>query len=88
MEQVQVVVSDALDFLATTPLQFDIVFADPPFATKDYEAIHQHIISKNMVRTKGCFAMEHHSVHDFGHLAYFTQARHYGQNVISFYEID
>jgi 16S rRNA (guanine(966)-N(2))-methyltransferase RsmD len=88
MNQVQVVQSDALDFLRATPLKFDIVFADPPFATKDYEALHGYIVSKNMVHDKGCFVMEHHSVHNFGHLAHFSQARHYGQNVISIYELD
>ncbi|MGB0429827.1 MAG: RsmD family RNA methyltransferase [Bacteroidia bacterium] len=83
--QVQVLREDVVGFLKRCPEKFDIIFADPPFATKDYELLHQLVFERELLNPDGMFIMEHHSVHDFTKLPHFLQARHYGQNVMSFY---
>ena len=83
--QVQVLREDVISFLKRCPEKFDIIFADPPFATKDYELIHELVIGRELLNKNGVFVMEHHSVHDFSKLDKFLEARHYGQNVMSFY---
>ena len=84
--QLQVYRDDVIGFLKKCPEQFEIIFADPPFATKDYELIHELVFSRNLLKENGTFIMEHHSVHDFSGLPHFSEARHYGQNVMSFYD--
>ncbi|MBI1182974.1 16S rRNA (guanine(966)-N(2))-methyltransferase RsmD [bacterium] len=86
--QAKVVRDDVIDFLKHCRQSFDIIFADPPFATRDYELIHQLVFEKSLLNKNGIFVMEHHSVHDFSKLAHFLQSRHYGQNVMSFYGIE
>jgi len=86
--QIQVVRDDVIAFIKRCPEKFDIIFADPPFATTDYELIHEIVFSRELLQPKGIFVMEHHSVHNFSGLAHFLEARHYGQNVMSFYGIE
>ena len=86
--QIDVRQYDVIEFLKSCADSFDIIFADPPFATQDYELIHQLVFSENLLTPEGTFIMEHHSVHDFSGLAHFQKARHYGQNVMSFYDFD
>lgn len=86
-EQVKVVRADVLKHISRLNTQFDLIFADPPFATKDYVTIHELVFANNLLDKDGLFVMEHHSVHDFSKLAHFSEARHYGQNVMSFYEL-
>jgi len=83
--QIQVLRADVVAFLKKCPEQFHIIFADPPFATKDYELLHQLVFENKLLKPNGTFIMEHHSVHDFSKLEHFEEARHYGQNVMSFY---
>jgi 16S rRNA (guanine(966)-N(2))-methyltransferase RsmD len=83
--QVQVVREDVINFIKRCPEKFDIIFCDPPFATKDYELLHKIVFERELLNKDGIFVMEHHSVHDFTKLSHFLQARHYGQNVMSFY---
>lgn len=83
--QVNVLNMDVLNFLEHSKDKFHIIFADPPFATKDYERIHSLVYSSNLLESNGSFIMEHHSVNNFSGLANFDEARHYGQNVMSFY---
>lgn len=84
--QVKVMKADVLKLMDGLNQKFDIIFADPPFATKDYEKIHASVFSNELLASDGLFVMEHHSVHDFTGLEHFLEARHYGQNVMSFYQ--
>lgn len=85
MNQVQVVQNDVIDFLNNCTEKFDIIFADPPFATNDYELIHQLVFERDILTDVGTFVMEHHSANDFDHLPHFEERRAYGQNIMSFY---
>lgn len=86
-EQITILKADVLKTLQRVQGSFDIIFADPPFATKDYKRIHESVFKHELVAPEGWFIMEHHSVHNFSDLPHFSQARHYGQNVMSFYTL-
>jgi len=69
---------DVFKFLADCRQQFDIIFADPPYALKELEKIPQIIIEKGLLKENGVFIMEHPKEYDFSNLPYFNQRRIYG----------
>jgi 16S rRNA G966 N2-methylase RsmD len=69
---------DVFRFLEDCRQQFDIIFADPPFALKELEKIPSLIIGKDLLKNNGVFIMEHPKEYDFSNLPYFNQHRAYG----------
>ena len=69
---------DVFKFLADCVQQFDIIFADPPYALKELEKIPVMIIEKGLLKENGVFIMEHPKEYDFSNLPYFNQRRIYG----------
>ncbi len=69
---------DAFRFLEDCRQQFDVIFADPPFALKELEKIPALIIEKDLLKENGVFIMEHPKEYDFSNLPYFNQRRIYG----------
>ncbi|GHT04657.1 methyltransferase [Bacteroidia bacterium] len=69
---------DVFRFLETTQQKFDFIFADPPYALKDFEHIPELILSKNFLHENGVFVMEHPKEYDFSGLHHFVQRRIYG----------
>lgn len=69
---------DVFKYLDSCKQQFDLIFADPPFALKELAEIPQLILSKNLIADGGVFIMEHPKEYDFSELPYFNQKRVYG----------
>jgi len=69
---------DVFRFLEDCRQQFDLIFADPPFALKELEKIPALIIEKGLLKENGVFIMEHPKEYDFSNLPYFNQRRIYG----------
>ncbi|MCL2649505.1 MAG: 16S rRNA (guanine(966)-N(2))-methyltransferase RsmD [Candidatus Azobacteroides sp.] len=69
---------DVFKFLGDCKLQFDFIFADPPYALKELDKVPQLIIEKELLNDNGVFVMEHPKEYDFSNLPYFKQRRVYG----------
>jgi len=52
-------VEDALDFLKKTTMKFDIIFADPPYASLELDKVLPLIDNKNILNNKGLVIAEH-----------------------------
>ena len=69
---------DVFRFLKTCHQQFDIIFADPPYALKELPTIPDIIFEKDLLRPGGLFVFEHGKDHDFSEHPHFVEHRSYG----------
>ena len=56
---INVIQIDCLNFLKKTKVDYDIIFADPPYNFDDYLKLKNKIINRNLVKKDGCFIIEH-----------------------------
>jgi 16S rRNA (guanine(966)-N(2))-methyltransferase RsmD len=84
-EYMTIVRSDVFRFLATNTRQFSYIFAGPPYPLPTLNTIPDVVFEKNTLAPEGLFVLEHNPEHDFSKHARFTQVRHYGTTLFSFF---
>jgi 16S rRNA (guanine966-N2)-methyltransferase len=84
-ERSNVVRADALQFLARTTGQWDIIFADPPFDNDVHTALVELILHRNLLTEDGLLIIEHPATVDLSSLKGFEQTRKYGRLQFSFF---
>ncbi len=77
---------DALKFLDVNTLQFDLIFADPPYEYPKYEQLIQKVLAGNALKPNGLFIVEHDSRTHFPEEERFLEKRTYGAVNFSFYQ--
>ena len=58
---INVIQIDCLNFLQKTKVDYDIIFADPPYNFDYYLKLKDNIINRNLVRKDGCLIIEHNA---------------------------
>ena len=79
IENISAVKYDACKFLKMCNMQFDIVFADPPYMFKQVDEIPELIFENNILKNSGWLVLEHSKAHDFRGKPYFSEQRNYGK---------
>lgn len=69
---------DVLKFIKACKMQFDFIFADPPYAMEELPKIPDMILEKNMLKEGGVFVFEHGKNYDFSQHPRFVEHRAYG----------
>lgn len=69
---------DVFRFVKSCKQQFDLIFADPPYALKELPTIPSLIFEKNLLKPEGVFVFEHGKDHDFRDHPNFVEHRSYG----------
>lgn len=69
---------DVFRFIKTCKQQFDLTFADPPYALPELPTIPKLILDKGMLRPGGLLVFEHGKHNDFSQLEGFVEHRAYG----------
>ena len=69
---------DVFRFLKSCRQQYDLIFADPPYALEQLPAIPDLIFEKNLLKPDGIFVFEHGKDHDFSSHPHFVEHRSYG----------
>ena len=62
---INVIQIDCLNFLKKTKVDYDIIFADPPYNFDDYLKLKNKIINRNLVKKDGCLIIEHDANTEF-----------------------
>lgn len=75
---VQCIRGDVFRFIKSCRLQFDFIFADPPYALKELSTLPDLIFEKNLLKPDGIFVLEHGKDYDFSQHPYFIDHRSYG----------
>lgn len=73
-----VIRSDVYEFIKKCKSRFDIIFADPPYETKDYIELIELIVEKELLKEKGVLILEHQSKKHFTDHRFFDEERKFG----------
>lgn len=77
-EQNILIRGDVFRFLKTCHQQFDLVFADPPYALEQLPQIPDLVLEKGLLKDGGVFVFEHGKHNDFSSHPRFVEHRAYG----------
>ena len=69
---------DVFRFIKTCKQQFDLIFADPPYALPELPTIPRLILEKGMLKPGGLLVFEHGKKNDFSDIPDFIEHRAYG----------
>ncbi|MBQ5403641.1 MAG: 16S rRNA (guanine(966)-N(2))-methyltransferase RsmD [Bacteroidales bacterium] len=81
----RVINTDAFKFIQNTPLNFDLIFADPPYDMEGIERIPEMILSNPGFPEGATLIIEHSKKTRFTDLTHIKDQRHYGKVNFSFY---
>ncbi|MDD5184376.1 MAG: 16S rRNA (guanine(966)-N(2))-methyltransferase RsmD [Paludibacter sp.] len=79
--------TDVFKFMASCHIQFDMIFADPPYELEQLPTIPDLIFAKKLLKSDGLFVLEHSAKHSFEQHPNFVDHRHYGSVNFSFFEV-
>ncbi len=77
-DNLHLVRGDALRYISSAPMSFDVVWADPPYDMDGFGDIPGAILSSGLVRPGSLVIIEHNRHHDFSALPGFREHRAYG----------
>ena len=77
---------DVFKFITRTRQQFDLIFADPPYALPNLETLPDLILLNNLLKENGLFVLEHGQGNNFEQHPNFMQHRKYGAVNFSFFQ--
>lgn len=75
---VQCIRGDAFRFVKSCRVQFDFIFADPPYALKELPQIPNLVFEKSLLKPDGIFVFEHGKDQNFSQHPHFVEHRSYG----------
>jgi len=76
---------DVFTFLNQNKKQYDIIFADPPYALSKIPQLAQTICSSNILKENGLAIIEHATLQDLSFIEGFEKSKTYGQSTFSFF---
>lgn len=83
---VQVVRNNVFDFIPLCRMQYDLIFADPPYDLDQLELIPKKIFSANLLKEGGQFILEHPDAYSFENHPFYLKERKYGNVHFTFFE--
>ncbi len=81
----RIVNTDAFKFIENNPLNYDLIFADPPYDMEGVENIPEMIMNNPGLKPGAMLIMEHSAKTHFTDLVHIRDQRHYGKVNFSFY---
>ncbi len=78
IKEPRVLKMDVFKYLSSCKMQFDFIFADPPYDLKNFEDVPRIILEKDMLKEGGLFILEHSKDFDFSDIQLFSERRVYG----------
>lgn len=77
---------DVFRFIQHCSQQFDIIFADPPYALEQLPQLPQLVLDANLLKPDGVFVLEHGKHNDFSTHPRFVEHRSYGSVNFTFFK--
>ena len=84
-EYIRIVRSDVYKFIERDVLQYDYIFAGPPYPLPTLDTLPDSILSSGRLKSGGLLVMEHNPNHDFKNHPQYQEERHYGKTIFSFF---
>lgn len=86
LKGMQVVRHNVFDFIEICKIDFDIIFADPPYDIEGLDTIPDRVLSKGILREGGTLILEHPKTYNFESHPHFKREKRYGNVHFSFFE--
>ena len=77
---------DVFRFLKSCKMNFDFIFADPPYKLEKLDTIPNEIFNRQLMKEGGLFVLEHGKEYDFSQNPHFTEHRSYGSVNFTFFK--
>jgi 16S rRNA (guanine(966)-N(2))-methyltransferase RsmD len=87
LDQITPIRHDAYKFLKNCKIQFDIIFADPPYEFKGVETIPDLVFQNMLLNNNGLLIIEHSKRTDLSKLRNYKETRNYGNVHFSFFKL-
>lgn len=81
----KVIRDDSLNFIKKVKKEFNIIFADPPYALKNIDDIPNLVFEHQLLKPNGLLIVEHGKDTDLSQIANFDSHRKYGNVNFSFF---
>ena len=78
--------TDVFKFIATTKTQYNLIFADPPYALPALPTLPNLIFEHQLLKPDGWLILEHSANQNFDNHPNFIQKRNYGETAFSIFE--
>jgi 16S rRNA (guanine966-N2)-methyltransferase len=85
LNNVKLVRSDVFKYIETCTLQFDFIFAGPPYALKNIDELPRLVHQKELLNLGGWFVLEHTPRNNYEGWPLFAAERNYGTTIFSFF---
>ncbi len=86
IETLQLLKTDVFKYINSCHIQFDMIFADPPYELSTLPNIPDLIFENNLLKPGGLLVLEHSAKHQFSQHPHFSDHRNYGNVNFSFFE--
>ena len=84
--QIRVIRDDVFHFLSICKIQYDIIFADPPYNIPHIEKIADLVLGQNLLKPDGILILEHSKWSDFSGHGNMFDRRRYGNVHFTFFK--
>jgi len=85
LDQIRVIRDDAFHFLSICKIQYDVVFADPPYDMLNIEKIPNSVFAHDILKSNGILILEHSQRNSFTEHEHIFDQRRYGNVHFSFF---
>ncbi len=86
LNSVSVLKADVFKFITNKGNSYDLIFADPPYASDQYMNLHKHILENGYLNDDGLLIIEHSKSTSFVGTELFVETREYGNVNFSFFQ--
>jgi 16S rRNA (guanine(966)-N(2))-methyltransferase RsmD len=84
-EYMQIHRMDVFRFVEHCKEKYDYIFAGPPYALPAIDSIPDLVFQQEILNEVGLFVMEHNPNHTYKDHPHYSQERHYGKTIFSFF---
>lgn len=86
LKSIQTVHHNVFDFIEICKINFDVIFADPPYDIDGLESIPDKVLSHNLLKKDGILILEHPAKYSFENHPRFIKEKKYGNVHFTFFE--
>jgi 16S rRNA (guanine966-N2)-methyltransferase len=84
--KMQLIKGEVFKYIETCGLQYDFIFAGPPYALGTIDALPLKIFEHDLLNTDGWFVLEHTPRNDYKKFAHYKMERNYGTTIFTIFE--
>lgn len=86
IRNLSVIRGDVFKYIAACHIQYDFIYADPPYALEKLPMLPDLVFGQDMLKPGGWMVLEHGKDHNFAAHPHYVETRRYGSVNFSFFQ--